>query len=67
MNFPLEGLELSNYLKNANDESPVYDLYAISNHYGSLGGGHYTAFCYNDFEKGWIEFNDSTASRATNI
>lgn len=22
---------------------PVYDLYAISNHMGGLGGGHYTA------------------------
>ena len=27
-----------------------YDLYAVSNHFGSLCGGHYTAFakCYID-------------------
>jgi hypothetical protein len=23
----------------------LYDLVAISNHFGSTGGGHYTAFC----------------------
>ena len=24
-----------------------YDLYAVSNHFGSLNGGHYTASCKN--------------------
>lgn len=28
-------------------EDPIYDLYAISNHYGGLGGGHYTAYGKN--------------------
>lgn len=23
----------------------IYDLIAISNHFGSTGGGHYTAYC----------------------
>lgn len=23
----------------------MYDLFAVSNHFGGLGGGHYTAFC----------------------
>lgn len=22
---------------------PIYDLYAVSNHIGGMGGGHYTA------------------------
>jgi ubiquitin C-terminal hydrolase len=27
-------------------EGPLlYDLVGISNHFGSTGGGHYTAFC----------------------
>lgn len=39
---------------------PLYELYAISNHYGSLGGGHYTAFAKNG-EK-WYSFNDSSVS-----
>ena len=42
---------------------PVYDLFAISQHYGSLGGGHYTATC--EYEgQGWYAFNDSGVSRA---
>ena len=31
-----------------NDHSTEYELYAISNHYGGLGGGHYTAYAKND-------------------
>ena len=27
--------------------SCLYDLYAVSNHFGGLGGGHYTAYCKN--------------------
>lgn len=30
-----------------NSTEPIYDLYAISNHYGGLGGGHYTAYAKN--------------------
>lgn len=26
------------------DKAPVYDLFAVSNHFGGLGGGHYTAY-----------------------
>ncbi len=41
---------------------PKYDLFAISQHYGSLGGGHYTATC--EFEgQGWYAFNDSGVNR----
>ncbi|KAI6696549.1 hypothetical protein NL676_016668 [Syzygium grande] len=32
-------------------------LYAISNHYGGLGGGHYTAFVYHGHNR-WYEFDD---------
>lgn len=39
-----------------------YDLYAVSNHYGSLHGGHYTAYGFNDMFKKWYEFNDSSVS-----
>ena len=40
---------------------PVYDLFAISQHYGSLGGGHYTATC--EYEgQGWYAFNDTGVS-----
>jgi ubiquitin carboxyl-terminal hydrolase 4/11/15 len=38
--------------------TPEYELYAVSNHYGSLGGGHYTAYAKNDGK--WFDFNDSS-------
>ncbi|EFA85169.1 peptidase C19 family protein [Heterostelium album PN500] len=40
--------------------TPLYDLFAVSNHYGSLGGGHYTAYGLNDLENQWIKFDDSS-------
>jgi ubiquitin carboxyl-terminal hydrolase 4/11/15 len=44
----------------------LYDLYAVSNHYGSLAFGHYTAYCKN-FENGkWYDFNDSSVSPVEN-
>ena len=39
----------------------MYDLYAVSNHYGGLGGGHYTAYCQVEGE-GWCNFDDAQAS-----
>jgi len=40
---------------------PVYDLYAVSNHYGGYGGGHYTAYCC-DGQGAWHCFDDSHVS-----
>lgn len=37
---------------------PIYDLYAVSNHYGGLGGGHYTAYGMMPDGK-WYSFDDS--------
>lgn len=47
IDFPVEGLNLTQYVLDHDTTQPplIYDLYAISNHYGSLNGGHYTAFC----------------------
>ena len=44
MNFPVHNLDLTKYVKSKDGQSYVYNLYAISNHYGGLGGGHYTAY-----------------------
>ena len=42
--------------------STKYDLYGVTNHFGSLHGGHYTAFGKNDGS--WYHFNDSSVSKA---
>lgn len=45
VDFPVDNLDLSTYITYKNGmTSNRYMLYAISNHYGSMGGGHYTAF-----------------------
>ena len=56
--FPLENLDLSNYVEGYNSTSYVYDLYGICNHYGGVLGGHYTAYVKNA-QNDWIHFNDN--------
>lgn len=67
VHFPLEGLDLTPHLKGpvAEGTAPIYDLYAISNHYGALGGGHYTAFCKNQNDSKWYKFDDSSVTPVT--
>ncbi|GAA5827452.1 hypothetical protein JCM11251_003818 [Rhodosporidiobolus azoricus] len=43
-------------------DSLTYDLYAVSNHFGGLGGGHYTAFAKNPDNNKWYDFDDSRVS-----
>lgn len=48
INFPMNGLRLQNFSSKEyqqNGGPAIYDLYAVSNHFGNLGGGHYTACC----------------------
>ncbi|KAK8667733.1 hypothetical protein V6N13_007879 [Hibiscus sabdariffa] len=58
VDFPIHDLNLSNYISPTEGQlSNRYQLYAISNHYGGMGGGHYTAFV--DLGHGrWYEFDD---------
>ena len=56
--FPTEGLDLSDRVAvNDDGKSLVYDLFAVDNHYGGLGGGHYTAFARNFIDGNWYEYN----------
>eukprot|EP01035_Chromulina_nebulosa_P017964 gene17964-23594_t len=67
VDFPLKGLDLTTVVKGAIDPeaSPIYDLFAVSNHSGSLQGGHYTAYCCNNDNGKWYEFNDSSVSEVS--
>eukprot|EP00522_Entomoneis_paludosa_P009884 CAMPEP_0172454722 /NCGR_PEP_ID=MMETSP1065-20121228/11632_1 /TAXON_ID=265537 /ORGANISM="Amphiprora paludosa, Strain CCMP125" /LENGTH=1289 /DNA_ID=CAMNT_0013207101 /DNA_START=90 /DNA_END=3959 /DNA_ORIENTATION=+ len=59
IDFPLKGLDLTEHVMHwEGDEKPIYDCYAVSNHYGGLGGGHYTAHAMND-DKVWCYYDDS--------
>jgi ubiquitin C-terminal hydrolase len=61
VDFPIEGLDLSEYVVNP-DADPVYDLFAVSNHFGGMGGGHYTAFAKNQINGKWYDFDDATVT-----
>eukprot|EP00743_Colponemidia_sp_Colp-15_P010279 GILK01011304.1.p1 GENE.GILK01011304.1~~GILK01011304.1.p1 ORF type:complete len:590 (-),score=84.15 GILK01011304.1:61-1830(-) len=59
-----EAFDMSTYLTSTAalafpTQSCIYDLYAVSNHTGGLGGGHYTAHCLNASNGVWYSFNDS--------
>jgi ubiquitin carboxyl-terminal hydrolase 8 len=57
--FPMEGWDLSYAVKSRGSVTPVYDLYAVSNHIGGLRSGHYTAHALTRFDEQWVEYNDS--------
>ncbi len=45
VDFPDGNWSLKNHVKSPQREKPIYDLFAVSNHHGGFGSGHYTAFC----------------------
>ncbi|XP_017034398.1 ubiquitin carboxyl-terminal hydrolase 8 isoform X2 [Drosophila kikkawai] len=61
LRFPLENLEMNPYIARAESRAgtpKTYQLYAVSNHYGSMEGGHYTAFCKSANYGKWFKFDD---------
>ena len=59
--FPLDDLDLSNYVIGYKKEIYKYELYGVCNHSGGVMGGHYTAYVKNANGK-WYHFNDTTVS-----
>ncbi|KAG6330561.1 hypothetical protein ID866_8529 [Astraeus odoratus] len=45
------------------DEPLIYDLYAVDEHLGGLGGGHYRAYAFNHVTGQWYHFDDSYVTR----
>ncbi|KAM9752146.1 ubiquitin carboxyl-terminal hydrolase 19 isoform 2-T2 [Menidia menidia] len=72
VDFPVRNLDLSKFCIGQKDDMqqpPVYDLYAVINHYGGMIGGHYTAYARLPSDKnsqrsdvGWRLFDDSTVT-----
>ncbi|XP_039998047.1 ubiquitin carboxyl-terminal hydrolase 15-like isoform X3 [Xiphias gladius] len=65
VDFPLRDLDMSEFLINPNAGPCRYDLIAVSNHYGGMGGGHYTAYAKNKDDGKWYNFDDSSVSPAS--
>ena len=61
IDFPLENLNMGKYICGPDKDRYKYDLFAVSQHYGSTGGGHYTAVCKN-YDGKWYNYDDSSVS-----
>ncbi|CAF0758967.1 unnamed protein product [Didymodactylos carnosus] len=60
---PIHELDLSQFVLNPDEkQNAKYDLIAVSNHMGGLGGGHYTAHAKNFLNQKWHTFDDSSVS-----
>jgi hypothetical protein len=62
--FPMQGFDIGPMLagNNSSKVSTKYDLFAVSNHMGGLGGGHYTAYVKAQDESWWL-MNDGVCTR----
>ncbi|KAM7362211.1 ubiquitin specific protease 8 [Cochliomyia hominivorax] len=72
LRFPLENLNMSSYItisESRRNTTKSYELYAVSNHYGSMESGHYTAFCKSGTYGRWFKFDDQivTPLDASNV
>jgi ubiquitin carboxyl-terminal hydrolase 8 len=61
LNFPLDELDLSEYVIGYKKHIYKYELYGVCNHSGSTSGGHYTCYVKNANDK-WYHFNDTSVS-----
>ncbi|XP_074522470.1 ubiquitin carboxyl-terminal hydrolase 8 [Halichoeres trimaculatus] len=62
VDFPLDCLDLSQYVIGPRQTLKRYSLFGVSNHYGGLDGGHYTAYCKNGLKQRWYKFDDHEVS-----
>uniref|UniRef100_A0A803SXX1 Ubiquitin carboxyl-terminal hydrolase n=1 Tax=Anolis carolinensis TaxID=28377 RepID=A0A803SXX1_ANOCA len=63
--FPIRDLNMSEFVCDPAASPYVYDLIAVSNHYGGMGVGHYTAYAKNKINGKWYYFDDSSVSPAS--
>ncbi|KAI5299706.1 hypothetical protein KEM56_003022, partial [Ascosphaera pollenicola] len=57
VDFPHELDMTDRVMHPAPGQSQKYELIAVDNHYGGLGGGHYTAFAKNFIDGNWYDYN----------
>ena len=78
VDFSLEGLNLRNYLSpgnplhsSASADECTYDLFAVCNHYGRMGFGHYTAVARHwmgsRLSPDWFSYDDDVVSTCSNV
>jgi ubiquitin carboxyl-terminal hydrolase 8 len=59
--FPLDELDLSDYVVGYKKDHFKYELYGVCNHSGGVMGGHYTSYVKNANGK-WYHYNDTSVA-----
>nr|CAD7446139.1 unnamed protein product [Timema bartmani] len=62
VDFPLTSLDMGSFTAYSDQRYSQYNLYGVSNHYGTMEGGHYTAYCRNNVYGQWYKFDDQEVS-----
>uniref|UniRef100_A0A8C2PXQ8 Ubiquitin carboxyl-terminal hydrolase n=1 Tax=Cyprinus carpio TaxID=7962 RepID=A0A8C2PXQ8_CYPCA len=63
VSFPLEGLEMQPFLaKDCSAQTTTYDLLSVICHHGTASSGHYIAYCRNELNQLWYEFDDQSVT-----
>ncbi|KAK2860906.1 hypothetical protein Q7C36_005072 [Tachysurus vachellii] len=66
VSFPLDGLDLQPFLaKDSSAQTTTYDLLSVICHHGTAGSGHYVAYCRNDLNHMWYEFDDQSVTEVS--
>uniref|UniRef100_A0A671U6Q6 Ubiquitin carboxyl-terminal hydrolase n=1 Tax=Sparus aurata TaxID=8175 RepID=A0A671U6Q6_SPAAU len=66
VSFPLEGLDLQPFLaKDGSAQTSNYDLLSVICHHGTASSGHYIAYCRNDVNNLWYEFDDQSVTEVS--
>ncbi|CAE6357395.1 unnamed protein product [Rhizoctonia solani] len=64
--FPITGLDLSTRAgEQCESDECMYDLFAVDEHMGGLGGGHYRAYAKNLTDGEWYHFDDSYVTKSS--
>jgi ubiquitin carboxyl-terminal hydrolase 4/11/15 len=58
VDFPINGLDLTKYVKGSYKEKPIYNLYAVINHKGTTINGHYFAYTKHYRTQRWYFYDD---------
>ncbi|XP_035026744.1 ubiquitin carboxyl-terminal hydrolase 33 isoform X1 [Hippoglossus stenolepis] len=66
VSFPLEGLDVQPFLaKDSSAQTTNYDLLSVICHHGTASSGHYIAYCRNDANNLWYEFDDQSVTEVS--
>ena len=61
IDFELQGMDFGQYVEACGgklNHNKSFNLFAVCNHFGSMEGGHYTAYCHSKSVKRWFKYDD---------